>query len=171
MRKNTFQNRHLRINTNLKGFSNMNIANNLESIEHDLSRDIHLKAHRPVNAGLFPHFNMSFCVTLSLFLFYSKVERNYLRGIRGKSVVDAYINERIKPEAVFRYRKKIKNMCSSYLETSQLSEVYNPTLENVLNCEELKELTAGYLTIYYEGVGKEIVDTLIDRVVELVKEL
>ena len=62
-------------------------------------------------------------------------------------------------------------MCSSYLETSQLSEVYNPTLENVLNCEELKELTAGYLTIYYEGVGKEIVDTLIDRVVELVKEL
>ena len=140
----------------------MNFNDCFESIYLDLSREL------PVGAGLFPHYAMSTCVSLSLFLFYSKIERKHLRG---KGVVNAYINERIKPEAFYRYWKKINNMSSSFIETSQLSGVYNLTLEDVLKCEDLKKLTAGYLTIKYEGIGKEIVDNLIDKVVESVNKL
>ncbi len=150
------------------GTTNNQFVEQLESIGRDFDIKLYDEAQKPFTVGLFPHYAMSYCVALSLFMFLAKVEG---KSFRSKQIVKTYLKEKLKPEAISRYWNKIDNMYQSYMETSQLSGAISSRIDSVLSCQEIRELSAGYETVKYEGVCKEIVDNLIVKIAALVKDL
>lgn len=150
------------------GATNNQIIELLDDIGSKFDIELYNKTQKPFCVGLFPNYAMNVCVTLSLFLFLAKVDG---RAFRSKQIVKVFLKEKMKPDAISRYKSKIDNMYLSFVEVSQLCGVNSSKIDSVLSCQEIKELVAGYETVKYDGVCKEIVDDTIEKIAALVKQL